>query len=173
MALISVIVPAYGVQAYLRECLLSVLEQDFTDVEIIAVNDCSPDASGAIIDEVAAIDPRIRPVHLAQNAGLGGARNAGLAAASGRYVLFLDGDDTLAPGSLAAIADRLDYGDYPQLLIYDYARTWWDGHRTASWAAEVWQVCRPRSSYRASTLASSICYPSPATRFIGATSCNN
>lgn len=136
MALISVIVPAYGVQAYLRECLLSVLEQDFTDVEIIAVNDCSPDASGAIIDEVAAIDPRIRPVHLAQNAGLGGARNAGLAA-SGRYVLFLDGDDTLAPGSLAAIADRLDYGDYPQLLIYDYARTWWDGHRTASWAAEV------------------------------------
>lgn len=137
MALISVIVPAHGVQAYLRECLLSVLEQDFSDVEIIAVNDCSPDQSGAIIDDVAAGDPRVRPLHLAENAGLGGARNAGLAAATGRYVLFLDGDDTLAPGSLAAIADRLEYGDYPQLLIYDYARTWWDGHRTASWAAEI------------------------------------
>jgi len=137
VALISVIVPAYGVQAYLRECLWSVLEQDFTDVEIIAVNDCSPDLSGLIIDEVAAVDPRVRPIHLTTNAGLGGARNAGLASATGQYVLFLDGDDTLAPGSLASIADRLNYGDNPQLLIYDYARVWWDGHRTASWADEI------------------------------------
>ncbi len=137
MVLISVIVPAYGVQAYIRECLQSVLEQDFADVEIIAVDDCSPDLSGQIIDEVAAADPRVRPLHLTENAGLGGARNAGVEAATGRYVLFLDGDDTLAPGSLSAIADRLDYGDDPQLLIYNYARVWWDGRRAVSWADEV------------------------------------
>ncbi|MCX6432786.1 MAG: glycosyltransferase family 2 protein, partial [Actinobacteria bacterium] len=137
MALISVIVPAYGVQAYIRECLQSVLEQDFTDVEIIAVDDCSPDLSGHIIDEVAASDARVRPLHLAENVGLGGARNAGVDAATCRYVLFLDGDDTLAPGSLSAIADRLDYGDDPQLLIYNYARVWWDGRRAVSWADEV------------------------------------
>ena len=153
VALISVIVPAYGVQAYLRECLWSVLEQDFTDVEIIAVNDCSPDLSGLIIDEVAAADPRVRPIHLKTNAGLGGARNAGLASATGQYVLFLDGDDTLAPGSLASIADRLNYGDNPQLLIYDYARAC-GGTDTARQVGPTrsWPVCRPQFSSRASTL---------------------
>jgi CDP-glycerol glycerophosphotransferase (TagB/SpsB family)/glycosyltransferase involved in cell wall biosynthesis len=137
VAVLSVIVPAYGVQAYIRECIQSVLDQGFDDVEILGVDDCSPDHSGAILDELAALDARVRVIHLEQNAGLGGARNAGVAAATGRYVLFLDGDDTLAPGSLHAIADRLDYGDDPQLLIYNYARVWWDGRRAVSWADEV------------------------------------
>jgi CRISPR system Cascade subunit CasB len=79
----SVIVPAYKVQAYLHACLESVLSQSCADLELIAVDDCSPDGSGAIIDEFAARDPRVRAVHLAENQGLGRARNAGLAQACG------------------------------------------------------------------------------------------
>lgn len=67
----SVIVPAYKVQAYLHACLASVLEQSFPDLELIAVDDCSPDACGSIIDEFAARDPRVRPVHLDEHVGPG------------------------------------------------------------------------------------------------------
>jgi CDP-glycerol glycerophosphotransferase (TagB/SpsB family) len=133
----SVIVPAYNVQAYLRAAITSVLEQDFTDFEVIAVNDRSPDESGLIIDELAAQDSRVVAVHLAENRGLGGARNAGIDAASGDYLIFLDGDDTLRPGSLSAIAERLRTNDLPELCIYNYARTWWDGREAVSSASEL------------------------------------
>ncbi|WP_405872199.1 CDP-glycerol glycerophosphotransferase family protein [Streptomyces sp. NBC_00005] len=123
----SVIVPAYKVQAYLHECLESVLSQSYPDLELIAVDDCSPDGSGAVIDEFAARDPRVRPLHLAENQGLGGARNAGLERASGDYVVFLDGDDTLTPHALRSIADRLKETGEPDVIVYDYARTYWSG----------------------------------------------
>ncbi|MFG2622267.1 CDP-glycerol glycerophosphotransferase family protein [Streptomyces sp. NPDC048507] len=123
----SVIVPAYKVQAYLQESLDSVLSQSYQDLELIAVDDASPDACGSIIDEYAARDPRVTAVHLAHNLGLGPARNAGLARAGGDYVVFLDGDDTLAPGALQAITDRLKATGSPDVLVYDYARTFWSG----------------------------------------------
>ncbi|MFE2838063.1 CDP-glycerol glycerophosphotransferase family protein [Streptomyces mirabilis] len=123
----SVIVPAYKVQAYLHECLESVLEQSYPDLELIAVDDCSPDACGAIIDEFAARDSRVRPVRLPGNVGLGRARNAGLEHATGDYLLFLDGDDTLTPDALRTIADRLKETSEPDVLVYDYARTYWNG----------------------------------------------
>lgn len=137
MPLFSVIVPAYGVQAYLRQAIASVLNQDFGDVEVIAVDDCSPDRSGDIIDDLARQDARVKPLHLTQNAGLGGARNAGMAVATGEYLIFLDGDDTLTPGSLAAIADRIESNGRPDLCIYNYARTWWDGKVAVSWGDEL------------------------------------
>ncbi|MEU9209426.1 bifunctional glycosyltransferase family 2 protein/CDP-glycerol:glycerophosphate glycerophosphotransferase [Streptomyces sp. NPDC048415] len=123
----SVIVPAYKVQAYLHECLESVLGQSYPDLELIAVNDCSPDACGAIIDEFAARDARVRPVHLTENVGLGRARNAGLEHATGDYLIFLDSDDSLTPDALRAIADRLKETAEPDVLVYDYARTYWSG----------------------------------------------
>ncbi|MEU0255689.1 bifunctional glycosyltransferase family 2 protein/CDP-glycerol:glycerophosphate glycerophosphotransferase [Streptomyces sp. NPDC006184] len=123
----SVIVPAYKVQAYLSECLDSVLSQSFPDLELIAVDDCSPDACGAIIDEYAARDARVKPVHLAANQGLGGARNAGMAQAAGDYLVFLDSDDTLTPDALRAVAVRLKETGDPDVLVFDYARTYWDG----------------------------------------------
>ncbi|MGW5693756.1 glycosyltransferase family 2 protein, partial [Streptomyces asiaticus] len=133
----SVIVPAYEVQPYLSDCLRSVLEQDFTDLELIAVDDHSPDACGAIIDEAAERDPRVRAVHLAENAGLGRARNAGIRRATGDYLLFLDGDDTLAPGALRAIADRLARTGEPQVLVFDYARVDWTGDVVRNVRAEL------------------------------------
>ncbi|MGW5638198.1 bifunctional glycosyltransferase/CDP-glycerol:glycerophosphate glycerophosphotransferase [Streptomyces sp. NPDC003832] len=118
----SVIVPAYKVQAYLNACLESVLSQSFSDLELIAVDDASPDACGAIIDECASADPRVRPLRLARNQGAGPARNAGAAEATGDYLLFLDGGDTLAPGALAAVASRLKETGEPDVLVLGHAR---------------------------------------------------
>ena len=123
----SVIVPAYRVQAYLGECLTSVLGQTYEDFELIGVDDCSPDGCGEIFDEFARADARVKVLHLAENAGLGGARNAGIAVATGDYLLFLDSDDSMTPGSLQAIAERLDATGSPDVLVFDYARTFWDG----------------------------------------------
>ncbi len=131
----SVIVPAYKVQAYLHECLDSVLSQSYADLELIAVDDGSPDACGAIIDEFTARDPRVRSVRLPRNQGLGAARNAGLRVATGDYLLFLDGDDTLTPHALRAIADRLKETGEPDVLVHDYARVDWSGRTVRNQAA--------------------------------------
>ncbi|MFE1530017.1 CDP-glycerol glycerophosphotransferase family protein [Streptomyces rochei] len=126
----SVIVPCFKVQGFLRECLDSVLDQSFRDIEVIAVDDCSPDGCGAILDEYAALDERVRVLHLEENVGLGRARNAGLPLATGDYLFFLDSDDTLTPGALRAMADRLAEAEDPDVLVFDYARTyWWGGTR--------------------------------------------
>ncbi|WP_406477139.1 CDP-glycerol glycerophosphotransferase family protein [Streptomyces sp. NBC_01615] len=126
----SIIVPVFKVQGFLRECLDSVLEQSYTDLEVIAVDDCSPDGCGAILDGYAARDPRVRVLHLPENVGLGRARNAGMPCATGDFLFFLDSDDTLTPGALRAMADRLDETADPDVLVFDYARTyWWGGTR--------------------------------------------
>ncbi|MEU7424256.1 CDP-glycerol glycerophosphotransferase family protein [Streptomyces sp. NPDC040750] len=126
----SVIVPCFKVQGFLRECLDSVLAQSFDDFELIAVDDCSPDGCGAILDEYAARDRRVRVLHLPENVGLGRARNAGMPGATGDYLFFLDSDDTLTPGALRAVADRLAEARDPDVLVFDYARTyWWGGTR--------------------------------------------
>ncbi|MEW2289709.1 CDP-glycerol glycerophosphotransferase family protein [Streptomyces sp. NPDC047841] len=126
----SVIVPCFKVQGFLRECLDSVLGQSFGDFELIAVDDCSPDGCGAILDEYAERDPRVTVLHLPENVGLGRARNAGMPHATGDYLLFLDSDDTLTPGALRAVADRLTEAGDPDVLVFDYARTyWWGGTR--------------------------------------------
>ncbi|MEV0917135.1 CDP-glycerol glycerophosphotransferase family protein [Streptomyces sp. NPDC049967] len=137
MPRLTLIVPAYNVQGYIGECLDSVLQQDFTDFEVIGVDDCSPDGSGAILDTYAERDARVRVLHLTENVGLGHARNAGMDEATGDYLLFLDSDDTLAPGSLAAIAARLDATDDPDVLVFDYTRTYWDGRLLRNKRAEL------------------------------------
>ncbi|GAB3154994.1 bifunctional glycosyltransferase/CDP-glycerol:glycerophosphate glycerophosphotransferase [Micromonospora sonneratiae] len=125
MTLISFVVPVYGVQGYLRECLDSILNQSFTDLEVIAIDDCSPDSSGEILAEYAAHDARLRVITLDQNEGQGPARNRGVAEATGRYVWFLDSDDWLADGAVRAVADRLRETD-AEVLIVDHARVYWD-----------------------------------------------
>lgn len=88
----SIIIPIYKVEAYLRECVDSVLAQSFTDFEVILVDDGSPDACPAICDSYAAADTRVRTIHK-PNGGLSDARNAGLNQARGSYIIFLDSDD--------------------------------------------------------------------------------
>jgi CDP-glycerol glycerophosphotransferase len=123
--ILSIVLPAYNVQAYLQHCLDSILSQASADIEIVAVDDCSPDASGEILDQRAAEDPRLRVLHLKQNVGLGAARNAGFDEARGKYVWFVDSDDWIADGAVAAITARLCETD-PDVLIFDYARAYWN-----------------------------------------------
>jgi len=123
----SVVVPCHRVRAWLRPCLDSVLSQSYDDLELVAVDDASPDDSGAILDEYAAADPRVRVLHLPENVGRGLARNAGLRACRGDYVLFLDADDTMLPGSLEAVARRITETREPDIVMFDYERAWWDG----------------------------------------------
>lgn len=89
---VSVIVPVYNVAKYLRQCMDSLVGQTLREIEIICVDDGSTDGSGAILDEYAGRDPRVKVVHQA-NAGAGPARNAGLAVATGEYLFFCDPDD--------------------------------------------------------------------------------
>ncbi|MEU6352059.1 bifunctional glycosyltransferase family 2 protein/CDP-glycerol:glycerophosphate glycerophosphotransferase [Streptomyces sp. NPDC047072] len=119
----SVIVPAHKVQAYLPACLDSVLSQSYEDLELIAVDDCSPDACGQLADEYAAREPRMRVVRLDHHQGPGPARNAGIAQATGDYLVFLDGGDTLTPHALRSIADRLKETGEPDVLVHDHALT--------------------------------------------------
>lgn len=103
---ISVIIPVYNVQAYLPECLDSVISQDYRELEIILIDDGSKDDSGRICDAYAARDPRIRVIHQV-NAGAGAAKNAGLRAATGEYLAFLDSDDYLEPGAYGHMVSLL------------------------------------------------------------------
>ena len=93
---ITVIVPIYRVEPYLRRCLDSITGQTYQNLEIIAVDDGSPDNCGAIADEYAKQDARVRVIHQ-NNGGLSAARNAGLAIASGEYIGFVDSDDHIKP----------------------------------------------------------------------------
>jgi len=89
---VSVIIPAYNVEAYIDECVKSVLEQSYTALEVVLVDDGATDQSGAKCDKWAQKDARVKAVHK-ENGGLSDARNVGLQHATGEYVLFLDSDD--------------------------------------------------------------------------------
>lgn len=96
MATISVIVPVYKVEPYLRRCIDSILRQTYSDFELILVDDGSPDNCPAICDEYARKDHRVHVIHQ-ENGGLSAARNAGIYKANGQYVMFCDSDDTVDP----------------------------------------------------------------------------
>jgi CDP-glycerol glycerophosphotransferase len=129
---LSLIVPVYGVEQYLRECLDSIFAQTAAaawaadEFEVVAVNDRSPDTSAEILAEYAAREPRLRVVHHDDNLGLGASRNTGLDHATGDYVWFVDSDDWLNPGALAAVVDHLT-AIKPDVLIVGFERRYADG----------------------------------------------
>ena len=101
--LVSVIVPVYNAEKYLPACLDSLLAQSLTDFELLLVDDGSRDASGAICDEYAVRDSRIRVFHI-PNGGVSAARNLGLDHARGEFVVFVDADDRVMPDHLERFA---------------------------------------------------------------------
>lgn len=106
--LLSVIVPVYKVEEFLPRCVDSILDQTYANLEIILVDDGSPDRCGAICDAYAQKDSRIRVIHK-ENGGLSSARNAGLDVAAGEYIAFLDSDDWIEPEAyewMLALAER-------------------------------------------------------------------
>lgn len=116
--LVSVIIPVYNVEKYVRKCLESVVDQSYRNLEIIIVDDGSTDGSGRICDEYKA-DKRVRVIHQS-NKGLSGARNSGIDSCTGSYILFIDGDDyvelnaveVLLKACIAADADVACCGHY-------------------------------------------------------------
>lgn len=106
MPLISVIVPVYHVEKYLDKCVQSIVDQTYQNLEIILVDDGSPDNCPAMCDAWAARDSRIKVIHK-PNGGLSDARNAGMAVATGEYIGFIDGDDYVTADMYRLLYDRL------------------------------------------------------------------
>ena len=144
--MLSVIVPVYNVERFLPLCLDSLCNQTYRDLEIICVNDGSADNSGVILDEYAARDSRIQVIHQ-KNAGVSAARNAGLDAATGEFVTFVDADDWLEPDAyemalavLSAEVDMVcscgvvdgDVSDEVKAEMQEYCRLKYSGKQSAS-----------------------------------------
>jgi CDP-glycerol glycerophosphotransferase len=139
---ISVVVPFYNVEGYIAECLDSIVAQDFTDFEVLLVDDGSPDGSRAIAERYAAQDARFRVI-TRENGGLGAARNTGVRAARGRYLTFVDSDDTLTPWALRRLHDTAERTG-SEIVVgavdrFNAAKEWWP-----TWVPEVHDDLRER-----------------------------
>lgn len=132
MPIVSVVVPVYNVREYLGLCVDSVINQSYSDLEIILVDDGSTDDSGAICDEYDKMDNRVLVIHKA-NGGLSDARNAGIVRVTGKYVYFLDGDDRIAYNAIEKLVNFAErnkcdmvqggfYYDYGRYCLYDDRR---------------------------------------------------
>ena len=110
----SIIVPCYKVEKYIRECLDSVISQNYESWEAVCVDDGSPDGTGAILEEYAGRDSRIKVIHQ-PNGGLSAARNTALKVAEGEWIYYLDSDDLMGPGTLSAVAGVT--ANYPEVEL--------------------------------------------------------
>lgn len=108
--MVSIIIPAYNVQEYIRECLESVLAQSFHDIEVIVVNDGSTDGTRAIVEEMTVSDSRVRLFDCG-NHGSSVARNIGIDNSTGEYIMFVDADDCLMPDAIGNLLDTLKTTD--------------------------------------------------------------
>lgn len=122
---ISIIVPIYNVEMYLAECIESIINQTYKNLEIILVDDGSPDKSGEIAEEYSKKDNRIKVIHKV-NGGLSDARNAGLEVATGEYLMFSDSDDFLFPNACEIFVEKIkkEKADY---VIGNYINCYEDG----------------------------------------------
>lgn len=118
--LLSIIVPVYNVEQYLRKCVDSLLAQDMSpeEYEIILVDDGSPDHCGEICDAYAASHANIKVVHR-ENGGLSAARNSGIDLAQGKYIQFVDSDDFLEPNVLKTLVEKME-ADHLDVLRFNY-----------------------------------------------------
>lgn len=116
---VSIVIPVYNVEKYVGKTIESVQSQDFPQYEIILVDDGSVDKSGEICDEYASVDERIRVIHQ-KNAGVMAARFAGVEAANGKYIAFLDGDDQMPPTAISAFYKAITENDVDYVNGYSY-----------------------------------------------------
>ncbi|MER5638043.1 glycosyltransferase family A protein [Kitasatospora sp. NPDC002227] len=134
--LISVVLPAYDAQDQLKDCLDSLLSQSFRAFEIVLVVDRSPGSPERLAEAYEMRDPRVQVLRLNAAVGIGRARNAGAARATGDYLLFLDADHLLEPDSLQALADRLAETGELDVLLFGHTRE----HRGRSWSGGAAQL---------------------------------
>ena len=126
--LVSIIVPVYNTGEYLAPCIESLTSQTYSNLEIILVDDGSTDGSGAVCDEFAHRDSRVKVIHQ-KNAGVSAARNAGLEIASGAYLTFVDADDGLVPHGLETALRYLREND-ADMVTYGWKRHFMEDGRT-------------------------------------------
>lgn len=124
-AKVSIIVPVYKVEPYLDKCISSIVNQTYTNLEIILVDDGSPDRCPQMCDAWAEKDARIRVIHK-ENGGLSDARNAGMAVATGEYIAFVDSDDWIAPDLYTHLYRRLTE-DHSDISACGVQMVWEDG----------------------------------------------
>lgn len=117
MYFFSVIIPVYNVEDYLKECIESILKQNFKDIEIILIDDVSTDKSGEICDDFANQNKNVKVIHQEKNFGVAICRNVGINAAEGQYILFVDSDDYLLEGCLMGIARLIREKSEPDVMI--------------------------------------------------------
>lgn len=115
---ISIIIPVYNVEKYIKRCIDSVLNQTYSNYEIILVDDGSTDLSGYICDEYSYIDKRVKVIHQ-NNGGLSGARDSGIKEVTGDYIMFVDSDDWIEQNTLQVLSKEILIGNY-DLIIYGY-----------------------------------------------------
>ena len=120
--LVSVVLPIYNVEKYLPKCLDSVVGQSYENIEIICVNDGSPDNSIAVLESYAEKDSRIIIINQ-ENTGLSGARNTGIEAATGDYIIFLDSDDWM---DAEAVETAMQYAEKADTVMWGYIREFHD-----------------------------------------------
>jgi len=120
--MISIIVPVYNVEPYLRRCLDSIRYQTFKELEVILVNDASTDDSGKICEEYVKLDSRFKIIHKPVNEGISAARNTGLEAALGDYIGFVDSDDYIHPQMYETLY-RMISGDSYDIAMCDFVKT--------------------------------------------------
>ncbi|MGM9882457.1 MAG: glycosyltransferase family 2 protein [Bacilli bacterium] len=126
MKKISVIIPVYNVEKYLAKCLDSLINQEFSDYEIIVVNDGSPDNSQSIIDSYVEKYPKIVKSYIKENGGQGSARNLGISKAKGEYICFVDSDDFVESNFLNSIYNFALQGKY-DVVVFDSYKVFDDG----------------------------------------------
>ncbi|HRN45787.1 MAG TPA: glycosyltransferase family 2 protein, partial [Flavobacterium sp.] len=104
---VSIIIPIYNVEKYLEECIDSAINQTYSNLEIILVDDKSPDSSGKISDKYAKKDDRIKVIHKRNNGGLSAARNTGIKYSTGDLLMFVDSDDILHRDAVSILSNKL------------------------------------------------------------------
>lgn len=120
MELVSVVVPIYNVEQYLDRCIQSIQSQTYENLEIVLVDDGSPDNCGKICDQYASKDQRIRVIHK-ENGGLSDARNAGVKIVTGKYLLFIDSDDFVAEDLVQKTVESAEL-NHSDIVLFDYQR---------------------------------------------------
>lgn len=134
--LFSIVMPVYGVEKYLESGVKSVLAQQEQDFEIILVDDCSHDSSGEICDELAKTDKRITVIHLPENGGLSNARNKGFEKVSGKYVWFMDPDDTVSDGLLKSVKEALEKNP-AKITVFGIHEEYFDANGNISYTNDI------------------------------------
>lgn len=124
-ALVSIVIPIYNVEKYIHKCIESVLGQTYKNLEIILVEDGSPDRCPSICDKYAQEDKRIKVVHK-ENGGLSDARNAGIEIAKGDFIAFIDGDDYIAPNMIEVLL-KLSIAEQACITVCNYCRVFSNG----------------------------------------------